>query len=248
MRNHPSVQTRIAGREKQSERRAVEGLSREAGTPRVPRRKFTLIELLIVIAVIMLLISLLLPALGKAKEFTRSSVCQNNMRQFGVNIYQYTNDYDDWMPVTCFKYSSDWIATVTGDSLAARPQCPSAPSEIDWTNYMYNLYLGTYYASWGYPSNPNLAPRKLTRCRMPSGCSVLIDGKCKTSGGSAFDYTCNTGDVMRQADRYRHNYGINSLFADSHVAWDNFRAHIFTGSDIALKNAYYWNNLTWWPP
>jgi type II secretory pathway pseudopilin PulG len=208
---------------------------------------FTLIELFIVVAVVMLLISLLLPALGKAKEFTRSSVCQNNMRQFGVNIYQYTNDYEDWMPVTCFQYTDDWMTPVIGDNKTAL-LCPSGMDEIGGSNYMYNIYLGTYYASWGYPSNPQLAPRKLTRCRMPSGCAVLIDAKCKTWVSKAFNYTANTGDVMLQADRHRHHSGINALHADSHVAWDNFRTHVFTGADIELKNTYYWNSLTWWPP
>ncbi len=56
------------------------------------RCAFTLIELLIVIAIIAVLISILLPALGGAKESGRLVVCQSNLRQIGVAMTMYAND------------------------------------------------------------------------------------------------------------------------------------------------------------
>ncbi|RYG69396.1 DUF1559 domain-containing protein, partial [bacterium] len=65
------------------------------------RRAFTLIELLVVIAIIAILAAILFPVFGRARENARRSSCQSNLKQIGLAIEQYKNDFDGYtLPAT----------------------------------------------------------------------------------------------------------------------------------------------------
>lgn len=61
------------------------------------RTGFTLIELLVVIAIIAILASILFPVFGRARENGRRSSCQSNLKQIGIGMLQYSQDYDEKM-------------------------------------------------------------------------------------------------------------------------------------------------------
>ena len=67
---------------------------------RAPRNAFTLVELLVVIGIIAVLISVLLPALNRARAQAQGAACLSNMRQCGIALRMYANDYRDWLPAT----------------------------------------------------------------------------------------------------------------------------------------------------
>ena len=60
-----------------------------------PRRAFTLVELLVVIAIISMLVAIVFPVLARAREGARKSSCAANLKQLGVAMHMYTQDYDD---------------------------------------------------------------------------------------------------------------------------------------------------------
>jgi prepilin-type N-terminal cleavage/methylation domain-containing protein/prepilin-type processing-associated H-X9-DG protein len=70
---------------------------------------FTLVEMLVVIAVIAILAALLLPALSRAKASARKSACISNLRQVGLGIHLYAGDNGDTLPAA---------PNLTGDDIA----------------------------------------------------------------------------------------------------------------------------------
>ena len=72
-----------------------------------PVAAFTLIELLVVIAIIAILAALLFPSLHRANESGRRSHCMNNLRQIGLGIQMYRQDYSDRPPLYLVNPGSD---------------------------------------------------------------------------------------------------------------------------------------------
>ncbi len=74
--------------------------SRWKSEKKTERRGFTLIELLVVIAIIAILAAILFPVFARARENARRASCQSNLKQIALGIMQYTQDYDEKMPLT----------------------------------------------------------------------------------------------------------------------------------------------------
>jgi prepilin-type N-terminal cleavage/methylation domain-containing protein/prepilin-type processing-associated H-X9-DG protein len=71
------------------------------------RSGFTLIELLVVIAIIAILAAILFPVFAQAREKARSASCQSNLKQMGVAVRMYVDDYDG-MYIPTYSYPATW--------------------------------------------------------------------------------------------------------------------------------------------
>jgi prepilin-type N-terminal cleavage/methylation domain-containing protein/prepilin-type processing-associated H-X9-DG protein len=98
---------------------------------------FTLVELLVVIAIIGVLVALLLPAIARAREASRSTTCKNNLRQFGEGLFQFAErDKQNRLCTGASDFRRDgaydkygWVADLanSGAALPATMLCPSNP-------------------------------------------------------------------------------------------------------------------------
>jgi len=102
------------------------------------RPGFTLVELLVVIGIIALLVGILLPALGRARQQANSLWCQSNLRQMGMAIRMYADDFGDRLPIYY------WDGTGS----------PNNSGATDWA-YLILPYLGKAGANGTYSgANP----------------------------------------------------------------------------------------------
>jgi prepilin-type N-terminal cleavage/methylation domain-containing protein/prepilin-type processing-associated H-X9-DG protein len=100
---------------------------------------FTLIEMLVTIAIIAILASLLLPALGRAKESGRAAACKSNLHQIGIALQLYVNENKERMPTlydqkagTNFDTNLATIDVVLSNQLGSHQilRCPSDNAQI----------------------------------------------------------------------------------------------------------------------
>jgi len=181
---------------------------------------FTLVELLVVIGIIALLIAMLFPALNRARQQAQWVQCQSNLRQIGIHLEMYANDWRGWIfpprmganrprdqrwPMFVFK-PAVWNPKIM--------LCPSDFEPVEEHSYLLNNHLADREIKI---SSKNLGGLTAS--------DVVVMGEKTTSWE---DYYMNAEDYRRdrpgdfalgKVELYRHGLrlGSNYLYMDMHV-------------------------------
>jgi general secretion pathway protein G len=114
------------------------------------RPGFTLIELIVVIAIITLLAALLFPVFASVREKGRSAVCVSNLRQIGMAVALYTQDSDDlfpWGEDSIDQNSSEWTGSTYAPTVTGMPRVDQVLSPYINSKELWRCPSDTGFAS-----------------------------------------------------------------------------------------------------
>lgn len=206
------------------------------------RRGFTLIELLVVIAIIAILAAILFPVFARARENARRTSCLSNLKQMGLAVMMYVQDYDETYPrnqqfVTATTYT--YWANLLQPYIKSQQVflCPSTqrtnivdggygvntrvfvertesltPLKLAALPAAANTYMMMDYGTWRIIETYINNPTNLSYLPGIGDVKNLTDATCPTGTSSYDPYR---SDCMRG----RHFDGVNVNFADGHAKW-----------------------------
>ena len=219
------------------------------------RTGFTLIELLVVIAIIAILAAILFPVFARARENARRSSCQSNLKQLGLGVMQYVQDYDEKYPFALMEITGStppatgfgapyWIWYQTLQPYVRSNQiavCPSGDATSAPTPY-WNQYGANRLLLPDGRSNPPVAAASIqsvatTFMLMDAGPYMVGPGDATGPTGS-FWYTpgaCGPGGASTNSTYPLSGFSLSDCQTGRHL----------DGSNIAYADGHVkWHKYT----
>lgn len=211
-----------------------------AQTRPAARHGFTLVELLVVISIIALLVGILVPALGRARNATMDMKCMSNLKQIGIAIASYGADNDGRMPdsgsdgswgdlatrglLRYFGYTESTVKE-TRDFIWLCPRHEEFRWDGYWTssygyNVQYMLSPGPDYPHSGWNGFGNLGIQS-SSIDSPATTLCMVDHTAPSDNTNLWTYVARPGDNSPPdgfgRPDFRHSDRANVLYCDGHV-------------------------------
>lgn len=206
---------------------------------------FTLIELLITIAIIAILAAMLLPALNKARESARSASCLSNRKQLLIAVFQYADNYNSFLPKhkPAEGSSATWGTLLYYDFTGQTMPSVFSAGQSQRMEWIRNNTTGLYdrprlpifdcpsserpldITQKGFPIGVNyfleaanyeaLGRNKLSNCKYPSIRMLYADMDAPAYGTSV--YGRGDGSPSQSRIIYLHNATATAGYVDGHA-------------------------------
>ena len=189
------------------------------------KRAFTLIELLVVIAIIAILAAILFPVFARARENARRASCLSNLKQIGLGVMQYNQDYDGHYPPNFPRDTSN--SNTSGSLHAILDTDTSHPSGV------FKVYHGAtdHWQTWMDVIFPYVKSTQIFVCpsatasaTAPSyGYSIAIGGYggyCSNFGSTCTSYTPLTESAINRPSEIIMIMDYNNVYSDTTGPWN----------------------------
>lgn len=204
---------------------------------------FTLVELLVLAAIIGILGTLLWPVLAGTHAKAQRASCANQLKQWGLAFRMYADDYHGWLFTTKHWESTEftqgdhkvlnvygrYLGGATSDKIVQMRNCPevlraTSVAQLKADNkYSYSMNWPNVKTADGYqplkPDSYGGASYRLDRISKPAEFLLLVD-----SDGSRYGMRSTDLKGMVSSILDRHSGGVNILWADQHVVFISFEA------------------------
>ena len=176
---------------------------------------FTLIEILVVVAIIAILVAIAFPAISNAKKRANEASCLANMKQCGAAILVYASDSDGQFPAsgTDENWDNELLKKgIISDLTLTRQGCPENKKKLKAT-YGFN------YMQLGNTHEPRIGMRRPIQITRPSETIMLADGHNRP--GAEWPNLVYWDDSFWIGDRapLGHRKGVNIVWCDGHASW-----------------------------